>query len=182
MRRASRPTLRSPAAQRRLQLALALLVGGCGYSFVRGDAAGPVPALSIGLVRDLTTEGDLGVRLRRLVELRLSGRSAPRVEPAEAEVPHLEGTIASLPERTVGYDALGAVFEVRLRGRLTLNSVPPAPWPLWTSGDVERTALYPRGATAAATASNRRLALEAALSALADALMDRLLESPEVQP
>lgn len=163
-------------------LAVCFLAAGCGYTFVRADAAGPVPAFSLVTPRDFTTEGDLGIRLRRALELRLANRAAPRLEAAEADVPRLEGTLVSLPERTVGYDTLGAVFEVRLRGRLTLVATPPSPWPLWTSGDVETTGLYPRGATAAATAGNRRLAVEAALAALADVLTKRLLESPEVRP
>lgn len=179
---AARPPRPSTVCLLLLHGTLALLIAGCGYRFVRADAAGPVPAFTLVTPRDQTTEGDLGVRLRRALELRLAGRDAPRLEPADADVPRLEGTVSSLPERTVGYDTLGAVFEVRLRGRLHLQAVPPAPWPLWTSGDVERAALYPRGATAAATAANRRLALEAALTALADALTTRLLESPEVKP
>jgi hypothetical protein len=166
-----------------LALAAACLLGGCGYSLVRADAAGPVPALALGVIQDDTAAGDLGFRVRLALARRLAARDRPALLPdASDDAPRLVGSVAALPDRTIAYDALGAAFEVRLRGRLELQASPPTAWPLWTSGDVEQAARYPRGATSAATESNRRLALEATVDALAQALLDRLLTSPEVKP
>ncbi len=168
-----------------LALAAACLVGGCGYTLVRADAAGPVPALALGVIQDDTAAGDLGLRVRLALARRLAARDRPRFlgdAADDADAPRLVGSVAALPDRTIAYDALGAAFEVRLRGRLELQASPPTAWPLWTSGDAEQAARYPRGATSVATESNRRLALEAAADALALALLDRLLTSPEVKP
>jgi hypothetical protein len=163
-------------------LGSACLLLGCGYTLVRPDGAGPVPALALGVIRDATPAGDLGLRIRLGLARTLAARDRPRLLADDAEAPRLEGSVDALPDRTIAYDSLGAAFEVRLRGRLELLASPPTAWPLWTSGDVERSARYPRGATSAATESNRRLALEAAADALALALLDRLLTSPEVKP
>lgn len=160
----------------------ACLLLGCGYTLVRADSAGPVPALALGVIQDDTAAGDLGLRVRLALARRLAARDRPQLLGDDAEAPRLEGAVTAQPDRTVAYDTLGAAFEVRLRGHLELQASPPTAWPLWTSGDVEQTARYPRGATSTATESNRRLALEAAAEALALALLDRLLTSPEVKP
>lgn len=174
--------VRSPSAVRALVWSAACLLVGCGYTFVRPDAGGPVPALSLGLVQDDTPAGDLGLRVRDALARHLVARARPRLLTDDADAPRLEGAVTALPDRTIAYDASGAAFEVRLRGRLTLQASPPTAWPLWSSGDVDQTTRYPRGATAMATESNRRLALEAAADALAEALLNRLLDSPEVKP
>lgn len=161
---------------------LAVLLLGCGYAFVRPDSGGPVPALSLGLIRDDTASGDLGLRVRGALARHLAARTRPRLLGHDADAPRLEGAVSALPDRTIAYDGLGAASEVRLRGHLDLQASPPTAWALWSSGDVEQATSYPRGATAAATEANRRLALEAAADALALALLNRLLDSPEVKP
>ena len=159
---------------------------GCGYAFVRADAGGPAPVVSVGLVRDLSTEGDLGERLARDLRTRLAARKTPRLAGPGDSVPRLEGVLTPLPDRTVAFDAFGALFEVRLRARLDLFASTTAdhrtPWPLWSSGDVERSAVYARGATPVSTDANRRLALESVVAALSVDLLDRFVSSPEVSP
>ncbi len=159
-------------------LALALL--GCGYALVRPDNGGPVPALSLGQVRDLTVEGDLGQRLVAGVGHRLAGRARPRIAN-EPGVPVLQGALTSSPERTVAYDIYGAAFELALVGRLELvpDGAPAGP-PLWSSGDVTARTLYARGPNATATEGNRRVALLALVDELSDRLAEHFLESPEL--
>lgn len=167
----------------RLIPALVLTLAACGYTFVRPDAAGPVPVLSLGLVRDLTPEGDLGLRLGRALRSALAARGAPRLAAPDETAPRLEGLVGLRPDRTVGFDTHGAAFELRLHGELRLVSTgAPTPWPLWSSGDVERRAIYARGPDPAATETNRRLALETLTDELAAALLARLVQSPEIAP
>ena len=168
--------LRSP-------LALTAALTACGYGFVRPDASGPVPALTLGPIRDLTPEADLGLRVGRALRSALAARDRPRLVSADEGAPRLEGQVALRPERTIGFDAHGAAFELRLHGELQLvASGASTPWPLWSSGDVERRAVYARGADPVASDANRRLALEHLTDELTRALLARLLQSPELSP
>lgn len=155
----------------------------CGYAFVTSDTGGPVAVLELGVMKDLSPEGDLGVRLARTLRRGLAGRSRPQLAAAGDGAPRLTGTLWPLPERTVGFDAAGALFEVGLRGRIELWPGDSATaWPLWSSGDVERRAVYARGGTALATEANRRAALEALTGRLGEDLLARLLETPGPLP
>ncbi|MCA9537592.1 MAG: hypothetical protein KC620_01815 [Myxococcales bacterium] len=147
---------------------LAASVAGCGYRLITADAEGPVEAVQLVAIDDLTPQGDLGLHAVRRLRDKLAGRRRPALS---GEGPGLGGVVRAADEAPLAFDAthhaavteVGVEFELRLVARDgTL---------LWSSGPIRRTRPCLRGATPLEGHAARR---QARLDALADAVDDAL--------
>ena len=156
----------------------AVVIVGCGYTWVRPDAGGPVSTLRVGEVIDTSSEGDLGVHVVRELRRRIAGRERPRIDPRAPYV--FEGRIAVRSDRPVAFanDALSATWrtEVELDARLVDRDART----IWSPGRLVRTATWFRGATPVDSRSARRKALEDAAARVTADCVEHMLAAASV--
>ncbi len=139
---------------------LALLLTSCGYGWVRSDGA-PV---RLGVVQDLSAEGDLGLVAGRVLRRALAGRLG--------EGPVVTGELRTTDETLAAFDGAPAMYRVGVR--LELRVLGGGGVVLWESGPATRHEVYARGPSPFDSLEARRLALRRATEAAAEDCAARL--------
>ncbi len=147
-----------------------LLLLGCGYGLIRADG-GPVDSIHLGVLHDLSAEGDLGLVATRAIRRTLGHRLS-------SEGPTLSGELWAMEDSVIASDGAGLMYRVGVRLEIQITSA--AGRALWRNRSATRHDVYVRGPTPFDSREARRRALHRAVEAATEEVVAQFLATPRI--